>query len=286
MIEFSGVILISIAELHLLRIVADFVLEYTFTYTIHSLDGHDTGAIVEYGMSRFKRGVAETDEPLAILTLVTFVEQETKMTLERRLRNTLNTSNAAYRGIIFEGFGAYLLARAFSAPRRLSDIFNFVGGKEVNEALQDGLAELVALERVGDNFQMTPLKIKTHYWLNHILGCSPSTVTNTLEWLQDPQGTAFCFPANIIGPDLIFVLRLTSDNTVLCMCVQFKHMEKMSPKDWRKAICTTNPSTFLSENTKDTNSPTCSNPSMQDRMVEAINNLGNETKKTEPCGLL
>ena len=152
--------------------------------------------------------------------------------------------------------------------------------------LQDELAELVALERVGNNFQMTPSKIITHYWLNHILGCSPSMVTDTLEWLQDPQGTAVCFPANIIGPDLIFVLRLTSDNMVLRMCVQFKHMEKMSPKDWRKAICTTNPSTFLSENTKDTNSPTCSNPSMWDRMVEAINNLGNRTKKTEPCGLL
>ena len=133
---------------------------------------------------------------------------------------------------------------------------------------------------------MTPLKIKTHYRSNHTLGCSPSTVADTLEWLQDPRGTAFCFPANIVGPDLIFVLRLTSDNTVLRVCVQFKHTEKVSPKDWRMAIRTTDPSTFLSENTKDTNSPTCSNPSMRDRMVEAINNLGNGTKKTEPCGLL
>ena len=158
LIEFSGGILISIAEPHLLSIVADFVLEYTFTCTIRGLDGRDAGAMVEYGVSRFKKGVAETDEPLAILALVTFVEQETKMTLERQLRNALNTSNAAYRGIIFEGFGAYLLARAFSAPRRLSDVFDFVGGKEANEALQDELAELVALERVGDNFSNDPFK--------------------------------------------------------------------------------------------------------------------------------
>ena len=116
LIEFSGVILISIAELHLLSIVVDFVLEYTFTYMIRGLDRRDAGAMVEYSMSRFKKGIAETDEPLAILTLVTFVEQEMKMTLERQLRNALNTSNAAYWGILFEGFGAYLLAHAFSAP--------------------------------------------------------------------------------------------------------------------------------------------------------------------------
>jgi hypothetical protein len=190
------------------------------------------------------------------------------------LTRALNPSNAAYRG-------AYLLARAFSVPTSLSKVFKFVkGGKKANEALQNELAELVTLEKVGNNFQTTPLQITTSLRSSHVLGRSPLTVADTLEWLQNPQGSAFCFPANTVGADLIFVLRLTSDNTVLRVCVQF------SPQDSEKAIRTTDPSTFLSQKTKHNNSPTRSDPSMRDTMEEAIKNLGNGTKKADRCGLL
>lgn len=50
-------------------------------------------------------------------------------------------------------------------------------------------------------------------------------------------------------------------------------------------IPTTDLSAFLPQKTKDNNSPTCSNPSMQDKMEEAIKNLGNWTKKAGHCGL-
>jgi len=272
LIEFSGVILISIAESGLLPILADFVLEYTFTGKIRGLSGPNGGAMVEFGVSRFKKQGAQTDEPLAILALVTFFQQE-ELTSAGYLTRALNTSDAASRGIAFEPFGAYLLARAFSVPTRLSSVFEFVGGKKANKALQDELAELVTLEKVGDNFQITPLQIDVNLRSSHVLGHSPSTVADTLEWLQNPQGTAFCFPANTVGPDLIFVLRLTRDNTVLRVCVQFKHTQQ----DSEEAIHTTDPSTFLSQKTEDHNSPT---------MAEAIKNLGNGTKKAGRCGLL
>jgi hypothetical protein len=284
LIEFSGMILISIAEPDLLKALTDFVFEYTFTGKIRGLNGPIGDAMVEYGVSRFKKREAQTDEPLAILALVTFVEQ--KLPLATYLSHGLNVSNAAYRGIAFEPFGAYLLARAFSDPTPLSNVFKFVGGNKANEALQHEVAELVTLEKLGNNFQTTPLKIRTNLRSTHVLGRSPSTVAGTLEWLQNPQGSAFCFPANTVGPDLIFVLRLIHDNTVLRVCVQFKHTQKLSPQDSEKAIRTTDPSTFLSHKTNDNNSPTCSDPSMRDKMEEAIKNLGNGTKKAGRCGLL
>lgn len=287
MIDLSDAILISIAEPELLNTLADFVLEYTFTGKIRGLSGPDGDSMVEYGVSRFKKTEAQTDEPLAILALVTFVEQQEKLTLARYLTNALNTSNAAYRGIALEAFGAFLLARAFSAPISLSKVFTFAkGSKKAYKGLQGELAELVTLEKVGNNFQATPLQIKTNLRPSHVLGRSPPTAADTLEWLQNPQGSAFCFPANTVGPDLIFVLRLKSDDTVLRVCVQFKHTERLSPQASEKAIRTTDPSNFLSQKTKDNNSPTCFDPSMRNEMEEAIKNLGIGTKKAGPCGLL
>src|SRR5262249_25467394 len=145
--------------------------------------------------------VAETDEPLAILGLVTLLLEQ-GLTLETHLRAAPNVPNASAGGFAFEPFGAFILARAFSAPRPLSDVFEFV----VECKLQDELAELVTLERVDDSFRCAPLNINSDLRSIHVLGCSPSTVAGTLEWLQDPGGPAFCFPANTVGPDLIFVL--------------------------------------------------------------------------------
>ena len=283
LIDLSVVMLIFIAEPDLLTTLADFVLEYTFTGKIRGLGGPIGSAMVEYGVSRFKKQAAQTDEPLAILGLVGFFEQR-QLTLAKYLIRALNTSDAAPRGIAFEAFGAYLLARAFSEPRPLSEVFDFT--ETANKRLQYEIAQLVTLEKVGDNFQTTPLQIKTNLRSRHVLGRSPSTVADTLEWLQNPQGSAFCFPANAVGPDLIFVLRLTSDNTVLRVCVQFGHTQKLSPNKSLDAIRTTDPSFFLSRKTKDDNTPTCSDPSMREKMEEAIKNLGNGTKKAGRCGVL
>ena len=286
LIVFFGVILISIADRGLRTKLAAFVLEYTFTGKIHGLGGPDGEAMVEYGVSRFKKQVAETDEPLAILALVTFVEEE-RQTLVDYLTQPLDSANAASRGIAFEPFGAYLFARHFAVPTRLSDVFEFVDrGNKAHKALQDELAELVTLTKDGDNYQITPLRITTTLRSNHILGRSPSTVGGTLKWLENPEGSAFCFPANPVGPDLIFVLRLISDGTLLRISVQFKHTQELSPRASEEAIRTTDPLTFLSRKTRNSNSPVCSDLPMRDRMVEAIKNLGNGTKKAGSCGLL
>jgi hypothetical protein len=54
LIEFSGVVLISIAAPDLLTTLADFVLEYTFIGKIRDLSGRNGETMVEYGVSRFK----------------------------------------------------------------------------------------------------------------------------------------------------------------------------------------------------------------------------------------
>jgi hypothetical protein len=284
LIGFSGVILISIAGRDLRTALADFVLEYTLTGTIRARSGPIGDAMVEYGVSRFKNQASRTDEPLAIIGLVFFVERNVQ-TYAEYLGRDLNASYAPYRGIVFEAFGAYLLARAFSVPAPLSSVFEFVEGSKY-DPLQDELAEPVTLEMVEGHFQATPLNIKKNRRSCHVLGCSPSTIAETLEWLRNPQGSAFCFPENHVGPGLIFVLRLTNKDTVLRVCVQFKHTQRLSETDSSKAIRTTDPSTWLSHKKQGSDLPTCSNSPMRAEMENAVKALGNGTKEAGPCGLL
>ncbi|KAG8836664.1 hypothetical protein FRC18_010929 [Serendipita sp. 400] len=283
--DFSSLLNRSEKQPSRLSTVASFVFEYIFTGKIRGLGGPEGDKMVEYGLSRFKglsqdgSRTAETDEPLAILGLVSFLSKQHLM-LGRYLTDALNAANASIRGFAFEPFGAYLLARAFSSPRPLSDIFEFVGDSE----LKGESAELVTLKRLNGTFTSTPLNINSELRSNHLLGHSPDTSEDTLGWLEDPQGSALCFPAHTVGPDLIFVLRLTSDGTCLHVCVQFKHTKRLGYQETMKAIHTTDPFNFLSE--CNGNGWTTHNPSMQQRLQQAIQNLGTGTSKAGDYGVL
>jgi hypothetical protein len=293
-IEASGVILICITDPDLLNTLASFAFEYTFTGKICGLGGPNADRMVEYGVSRFKKSsegpsraasskdpdrVAETDEPLAILGLFNFLGKQ-NLNFKRYLRETVNVPHDIARALAFESFCAYILARAFSTPTPLSDVFEFIGESKLTKET----AELVTLEKIDDIFQITPLTLESTFRPSHVIGCSPSTTSGTLEWLQNPGGSAFCFPSNLVGPDLIFVLRLTSDNTLLRVCVQIKHTKELGPAATEKAIRTTDPFNFLSQ-VKD-GKRTISDPSMQQNMVEAIQCLGTGTDKAGKCGVL
>ncbi len=121
-------ILIFIAEPDLVDTLADFVFEYVFLGRIRGLSGPEAENMVEYGVSRFKMQEAQTDEPLAILALVSFLEQKNQLSLTKYLARELNTSHPTSRGLVFEPFSTYLLACAFSEPKKLSDVFECTAG--------------------------------------------------------------------------------------------------------------------------------------------------------------
>ena len=201
--------------------------------------------------------------------------------LEDHLRSGLDTAVSSARGFAFEPFCAYLLARAFSSPTPLSNVFDFQGEyKHENE-----LAELVTLEKgTNGDFTHIAFDINSNLRSSHAVGCSPSSSTDTLKWLQNAQRSAFCFPSNNVGPDLIFVLRLTNDNTFLRVCSQIKNREKLDHSRTEEAIRTTDPFQFCSRRADDRQA--IPDSSTQEEMVEAIQNLGTGTKKAGVCGVL
>ena len=124
--------------------------------------------------------------------------------------------------------------------------------------------------RAGDahkrrRFLNDALQIHEKLRSSHILGHSPSIADATLSWLQNPKGSAFCFPANTVGPVLVFVLRLIRNNAVLRVRVQFKHTETLSPQDSEKALRTTGPVNFLLRKMKNDSSPACEQPTTASR---------------------
>ncbi|KAG8816164.1 hypothetical protein FRC17_000410 [Serendipita sp. 399] len=245
--DFSGLLKESHKKPGLLITAATFMFQYTITGEIRGLSGPNGDSMVDYGVSRFKppsidgSGVAETDEPLAILALVIFLAKQ-HLTLEKHLLEALSTMDLRASGLAFEPFSAYLLARAFSTPRPLSEVFEFVGTCE----LQGETAELVTLGKSNGTFKYTPFDVNSDSRLGHVPGYSPLTTNETLKWLQNPQGSAFYFPPSAVGPVLIFVLRLTSDDTFLRVCVQFRHTNESLFPWTTKTIRGTEPPPFPS----------------------------------------
>jgi hypothetical protein len=135
------------------------------------------------------------------------------------------------------------------------------------------------LEKVGDTFLCRPLNIASDIGSHHIVGSSPRTSPETLQWLHDPQGTAFCFPPKEVGPDVIFNLRLLNSEKILRVIVQFKHRKSLSLTETQDGISTTDPYRFLSQKT-------ARNAKMRVQMREAITNLGDGTDLAGECGVL
>jgi hypothetical protein len=52
------------------------------------------------------------------------------------------------------------------------------------------------------------------------LSCDPKDAKETVDWFRKPYAL-MCFPDNLLGPDLVFFIRL-SDGRVLCVIVQAK----------------------------------------------------------------
>jgi hypothetical protein len=195
------------------------VFEYILCGKVRSLGGPLSRALVECGFARFRNDDDTTvDEPIALLAAANFFTTRTTWSMRSLLESHLTSLNPASRGFSFEHFIAYLLARAFKSPRALSSVFDFIDETE----LTDEVAHLVAINLADDNqFICTPVDISSNGGPHYILGCSPSSESETLEWLKNPKNTVFCFPIRTVGPDVILTLQL-SDGGIVRVLVQCK----------------------------------------------------------------
>jgi hypothetical protein len=233
----------------LMHKVACCVYEYIFTGQPSSVGGPKAESLVQLGFARFRdTEFGVVDEPLALLAAANFFSENTSWTMQTVLSAGLLSLNPGERGFTFERFCAFLLAKAFESPTSLSSVFTFIGPNK----LDGETARLVAIEKDGDDScRCTPVTISASARRHYILGQSPSSDRQVLDWLENPKGTALCFPAKSIGPDLILFLQL-SDSTVLRVLIQFKQITQrtISPAQTEDAMRTTDPMSFFTRHAR------------------------------------
>ncbi|CAA7263844.1 unnamed protein product [Cyclocybe aegerita] len=208
--------------------------------------GKDEATYVEYGFARFVDSETKTvavDEPLVLLAATHWINANVRTTY-KSFAKQIQVHEPASNG--FENYVGFCLDMIFSYRRRLSDIFTFHGDVPAWGNLD---AELVGLHRTSlDRIETSTVRHFLFSGPSVTLGANAKSPEETSEWLHHQSPTPMCFPHISMGPDLIFVLRL-SDGTMIWVVLQAKYSlgknGKLSRLSLRQAMRSITPSTFF-----------------------------------------
>ncbi|EAU81607.2 hypothetical protein CC1G_02623 [Coprinopsis cinerea okayama7 len=211
--------------------------------------GKDEAIYVEYGFARFVDSETKTvavDEPLVLLAATHWINKHHRSSYKyfaKQIGIHETTSNG------FENYIAYCIDMAFSSatPRAVNSVFNFVGEPPL---WTNQTAELVAVHRVqtGGEFESSIVKHCASCGPSVTLGLNAETPEETSSWLECRKYAPMCFPHNLMGPDVLFVLRL-EDQSLVWVALQAKYSQgkngSLVRSSLRKAIKSVTPSEFF-----------------------------------------
>ncbi|KAL5521779.1 hypothetical protein ACEPAF_2527 [Sanghuangporus sanghuang] len=178
--------------------------------------------LVELGFARFvdSGGTgAYVDEPIVLLAAAGHFDT-VGVPLDRSFQRAMDNAQGN-KGYNFETSIAYYLACAFDDTMNLCDIFHFGGGAP-DWARQP--AELVSVVLDGNGLEANRFHLQDYIGSTSAIGINCTSLQNTMEWLDDPT-SVMCFPDNLMGPDIIFFIRLFC-GAILAVLVQCKYRDK------------------------------------------------------------
>ena len=169
---------------------------------------------VEYGIARFREDDLKGHivEPLAFLSLVTWLENSLHMDINTMIRSPLAYSSL--RGSAFEELIILHLFRSFCRPVPLDAIFEFHG---TTPSWRAGLAQIVG--RVDGKY--VPVRILSDdTWLNPKLAVVhyAENIKEVLDWLEvsgSPSAPAVLIPGNLSGPDIMAWVEINGRRVLL-----------------------------------------------------------------------
>lgn len=208
--------------------------------------GKDEAIYVEYGFARFVDSETKTvavDEPLVLLAASRWINHH-HGTRYKFFAKQIHFHDPNSNG--FENYMAFCIDMIFSNCRRVSDVFAFVGTPPAWSSLD---AELVALHTTALNvIEECPVR---HYLFSGpsvTLGTNAKSLEETSSWLKHQSRSAICFPHASMGPDLIFILRL-SDGSLIWVVLQAKYSlgknGSLSRHFLRQALRSVTPASFF-----------------------------------------
>jgi hypothetical protein len=212
----------------------------TITGTDHSL--------VEAGFARYRSSDCTSpriSEPLVLLTATRYLDEDERGPSDNLWQHVIRHigSNTGSKHNGFENYLAFLLAHAFAKPTPLKDVFDFPNLSVPAWAEQS--ARLVVLSRDTESEELSAYEFD---WPSFAVpsgqfGRSFDKL-GTLEWLKQHHQTAFCFPDNTMGPDIMFVLQL-ENGKFIWVSLQAKYLgSSISDTELRKAIRSTVPDKY------------------------------------------
>ncbi|KAJ4492266.1 hypothetical protein C8R41DRAFT_920032 [Lentinula lateritia] len=211
--------------------------------------GDDEDDYIAYGFARVKFSGElkriRIDEPLVLMACAMWLNGSPGVmgahSLYKYVANRIQDHNPSTGRNGFEEFICFYLQRVFQTPRRLGQVFDFLDKKS---ALAQKRATLVTLhiDKVGTK---------------RALGLGIESLDESVsltDWVKLKSHTAFCFPMNEMGPDIMCFLKLQGDKenpedfTYICLAVQCKFYQvdgELEPSTLKDAIATVTPKKFF-----------------------------------------
>jgi len=208
--------------------------------------GKDEATYVEYGFARFVDSETKTvavDEPLVLLSATRWINANHR-TSYKFFAKQIHLHEPSSNG--FENYIAFCIDMMFSYKRRVNEVFQFNGIAPRWSSLE---AELVSLYRTDLNIvEQNPVRHFLFQGPSVTLGVNAKSPEETSSWLGHRSHTPICFPHISMGPDLIFVLRL-SDGSLIWVVLQAKYSlgknGLLSRPFLRRAMRSVTPSSFF-----------------------------------------
>jgi len=208
--------------------------------------GKDEATYVEYGFARFIDAETKTvavDEPLVLLAATHWINANHR-TSYKSFAKEIKINDRDSNG--FENYIAFCIDMIFSSKRRLNEVFSFDGSTPSWCHLE---AELVSLQRtVLDDIEQSPVRHFASSGSSVNLGINATSLDATSEWLEHRSHSPICFPHLSMGPDLIFLLRL-SDGSLIWVALQAKYSKgrdgSLSRLFLRQALRSVTPCNFF-----------------------------------------
>jgi hypothetical protein len=220
--------------------------------------GKDEATYVEYGFARFVDSETKSvavDEPLVLLAATHWINTHHR-TSYKHFAKQIHQNDQHSNG--FENYLAYSIDMIFSQRRRLNEVFAFLGTPPSWSNLE---AELVTLYNYnytcptagGVDLDVDTVEESTvqHFLFSGpsvTLGTNAKSLEETSHWLNHMNHSPICFPHSDMGPDLIFILRL-SDGSLIWVVLQAKFSQgkkgTLSRAYLRRAMRSVTPSLFF-----------------------------------------
>ncbi|THU87891.1 hypothetical protein K435DRAFT_842374 [Dendrothele bispora CBS 962.96] len=298
--------------------------------------GDEDQTFIECGVARWQYSKEKASynctisEPLVLLAAAVLISVRDGTPLYKRLTQNIDANISSKNRNGFEAYLAYFFARTFGKTERLGAVFDLQ--YSAAEALADYDATLVSLYRMHDDSPLVTQSIvlfpgrDNHSYVKSVdledvntgfardfgpveipgpLGEHVNSAEGMEDWLRHRTRTAFCYPPQLMGPDLMFVLRLTkprqSSVHYIWVAVQAKLYRadktlSLKAAKLKDAIRSVTPDRyFLNENDKedyrDRNKLSEQKANQEhlearDRVLNAMEDLENREPSAGPCGVL